>query len=552
MFANAVMNRRQLLRQSALAGGAWSLATIAPKAFSASDAPALRYAGHLGAFNPSRTHFPSIIVGSGYGGAVTALRLSEVGEPTLMLEMGQLWDQPGRDGKVFCKMARPDERAMWMKDRTEAPLSRFLWLDVIDKSIPAYAGVLDRLNFKHMSVYLGRGVGGGSLVNGGMAVTPDRSTWERMLPIVDAERMYGNYFPLARHMLGVATAADELLENSDFYRYTRVSRRQADNASLHTVRVPNIYDFDYMLQEDQNLVPRSAFAGEIIYGNNAGKRSLDQTYLARALQTQSFALKYLHRVDRFWQTEQGQFRLEVSELNSFGDVVTRKQLSCDRLFLCAGSVGTSSMLVKAKGRSELPRLNAKIGQGWGNNGNVMTARANHIWNTTGRHQSTIPIMGIDDWNNPDAPVFAEIAPFPTGFETWVSLYLAITGNPHRGYFSYNPQTDDSELNWSETFNQESIRMAKSLFDRLNQANSTIYRSDLFGGRRTFAEDFTYHPLGGCVLGEATDAFGRIREYPGLYVNDGALIPGNTGVNPFLSITALAERNIDEIRSNDLG
>ncbi len=52
------------------------------------------------------------------------------------------------------------------------------------------------------------------------------------------------------------------------------------------------------------------------------------------------------------------------------------------------------------------------------------------------------------------------------------------------------------------------------------------------------------------LGEATDDFGRIREYPGLYVVDGSLIPVGIGANPSLSITALAERNVEHILETD--
>ncbi len=65
----------------------------------------------------------------------------------------------------------------------------------------------------------------------------------------------------------------------------------------------------------------------------------------------------------------------------------------------------------------------------------MVARANHLWNYTGTKQSAIPALGIDGRDDPQYPCFAEIAPFPTGYETWISLYLAITKNPERGYFS---------------------------------------------------------------------------------------------------------------------
>ena len=65
------------------------------------------------------------------------------------------------------------------------------------------------------------------------------------------------------------------------------------------------------------------------------------------------------------------------------------------------------------------------------------------------------------------------------------------------------------------------------------------------------DSFTAHPLGGAILGQAADAYGRMEGYNKLYVMDGAMINGNTGaVNPSLTISALAERNIENILMND--
>lgn len=65
-----------------------------------------------------------------------------------------------------------------------------------------------------------------------------------------------------------------------------------------------------------------------------------------------------------------------------------------------------------------------------------------------------------------------------------------------------------------------------------------------------AAGFTAHPLGGAVLGKVTDDFGRVKGHKGLHVMDGAAIPGSTGaVNPSLTISALAERNIAAIVKN---
>lgn len=496
-------------------------------------------------------HYDAIVIGTGYGGAVSALRLGEAGINTLMLEMGQLWDQVGADGKVFCSMTDPDKRAMWFKNRTETPLSSFLWIDVLNQNIESHAGVLDRLNYENMSVYVGRGVGGGSLVNGGIAMVPKRNYFEEILPEINAGEMYGTYYPRANQMLGAGLIPDSLLENSDYYQFTRVSEKQAKRAGFETVLVPNVYDFDYMLKEEEGTVPKSAYGQEVIYGNNGGKRSLDKTYIADALGTGYVTLKVLHKVERIIPLDNGGYQLQVVEIQPNGNIVATHNFTCDRLVLGAGTMGTSSLLVKSREIDDLPKLSDEVGKNWGNNGNIMTARANHIWNPTGTSQSTIAVMGIDDWNNPTHPVLAEVAPLPAGIETWVSLYLAITKNPERGHFTYNNAADKVELNWGANQNAPSVSAVKNMFDKINDTHNTIYRYDLFGNNKAFADDFTYHPLGGCVIGKATDNYGRLKGYKNLYVNDGSLLPGGLGANPFVTITALAERNIEHIIKNDI-
>lgn len=493
---------------------------------------------------------PVIVIGTGYGGAVTALRLAEAGVPVVMLEMGRLWTQPASDGKVFCKTLSPDGRAMWFKDKTEAPLKTFLGLDVINKKIPRYAGVLDRVNYDEMSVYVGRGVGGGSLVNGAMAVTPARWYFEQMLPSVNADEMYGTYYPRANAQLGVNQVDPAWFETAACYRYARVARATAAQSGFKTVFVPSVYDAKYMEAELANKVPRSALAQEVIYGNNAGKLSLDKTYLADAVGTGRVTIYTLQEVRRIEQQANGDYLLTVNHIDEFGTLLYTSQISCGKLFLGAGSLGTSELLVRARDTGTLPKLPSQVGQGWGHNGNVMTARANQLWNPTGSLQSTMPAMGINDWSNPVNPVFAELTPLPTGFENWISMYLAITRNPERGHFDYDATTDTARLRWTRDQNTITVNAAKSMFDKINKQQGTGYRTDLFGGGKAFADDFCYHPLGGCVLDVATDNIGRVKGYQNLYVTDSALIPGSIGVNPFVTITALAERNIERVLAQD--
>ncbi|WP_405062497.1 GMC oxidoreductase [Kribbella sp. NBC_01505] len=496
-------------------------------------------------------YVPALVVGTGYGAAVTALRLGAAGIKTTMIEMGQLWTTPGKDGKVFCSTLSPDRRSMWFHRKTAAPLDTFLWLDVVNRDLGTpYAGVLDRIDFPNMGVYVGRGVGGGSLVNGGMAPTPRRAYFEKMLPQVDADAMYKRYFPLARRMLGVNTIDPKYLEQTPVYKYARVSRRHAHQAGFKTSVVPNVYDFNYLRREEKKQVKRSALAGEVIYGNNHGKQSLDKTYLADALGTGNVTIRTLTRVTTIRQQGKG-YLVGLEQIDAWGKVIRRSEIACGSLFLGAGSVGTTELLLRARETGTLPNLPAAIGNGWGTNGNVMTARANHLWDPTGSLQSTIPTLAIDNWNHPKYPSFAEIAPLPVGIETWASLYLAITVNPERGRFTYNHGTDRADLHWGASQSTPSIRSAQFLFDKINKAIGTTYRRDLFTGNRAFAADFCYHPLGGALLGKATDNYGRVRNHPNLYVTDSSLIPGSLGVNPFVTITALAERNIAQVLATDL-
>jgi cholesterol oxidase len=83
-----------------------------------------------------------------------------------------------------------------------------------------------------------------------------------------------------------------------------------------------------------------------------------------------------------------------------------------------------------------------------------------------------------------------------------------------------------------------------VFDKVAHVNGVDYRDDIFEGK-VLAPN-TVHPMGGCVRGNATDSYGRVKGYDKLYVNDASLIPGYLGCNPFMSITALAERNIEGI------
>ncbi|AWZ06629.1 MULTISPECIES: GMC oxidoreductase [unclassified Streptomyces] len=541
--SNGVSRRGFLGRTGSILGAMALSAQIAPSQAQAATSGAAA-AGPI----DNGAHVPALVIGTGYGGSVAALRLAEAGVDVHMIEMGMAWDTPGSDGKIFCNTTTPDYRAYWLRTRTKAPLSNFLGFP-IDKNVPRYTGILDAEEMGGIIVYQGRGVGGGSLVNGGMAVTPKRSNFAAVLPSVDAEEMYSTYYPRANAGLGVGLIDPAWFDTVDCYQFARVGRKHAQRAGFPFVFVPDVYDWDYMKQEAAGTVPKSAVAGEILYGNNAGKKSLQQTYIAQAKATGNVTISPLHKVTSVSPASGGGYTVVIDQINTTGDTTGTKTVRADKVFFAAGSVGTSKLLVRLKATGALPNLNNEIGKGWGDNGNVMCGRANHMWDATGKVQASIPCGGIDNWDAGGA--FAEVAPLPTGIETYASFYLSITKNPHRAEFTYNAASGGVELNWQTAWKQPSIDMAKTIFDKINKKEGTIYRTDLFGTNKIWGDHLTYHPLGGAILNKATDNYGRLHGYTGLYVIDGALIPGNTSVNPFVTITALAERNIEKIIATDL-
>ncbi|MFF0290618.1 GMC oxidoreductase [Streptomyces sp. NPDC005262] len=510
--------------------------------------PARAGTGSAAAPIDSGAHVPALVIGTGYGGSVAALRLARSGVDVHMIEMGMAWDTAGPDGKIFANTTSPDSRSYWLRTRTKQPLSNFLGFP-IDKDVTRSTGILDAEEFSGITVYQGRGVGGGSLVNGGMAVTPKRENFAAVLPSVDADEMYGIYYPRANAGLGVGTIDPAWFETAACYQYARVGRKHAQRAGFPFVFVPTVYDWDYMKQEEAGTVPRSALAGEILYGNNYGKKSLQKTYIDRIRATGRVVISPLHKVTSVAPATGGGYTVVIDQIDTGGATTATKTVTADRVFFAAGSVGTSKLLVKLKATGALPGLNDEIGKGWGDNGNVMCGRANHLWDPTGSLQASIPTGGIDNWAAGGA--FAEVAPLPTGIETFASFYLSITKNPNRAEFAWNAATGKVDLNWQTAWKQPSIDAARTIFDRINQKEGTIYRTDLFGTYKIWGDHLTYHPLGGAVLNRATDNYGRLHGYSGLYVIDGSLIPGNTSVNPFVTITALAERNIEKIIATDL-
>src|SRR5690606_11376283 len=144
--------------------------------------------------------------------------------------------------------------------------------------------------------------------------------------------------------------------------------------------------------------------------------------------------------------------------------------------------------------------------------------------------------------------FAEISPLPMGMEVWTALYLLINKVPKFGKITFDKTTDRIDIEWNEEHYSNMLENAKYFIKRMNKANGGTPSGLLWN--RGYGPDICYHPLGGAVLGKTTDLYGRVKGYQNLYVTDGALIPAGIGVNPFLTITAVAEHCIHKIIEED--
>jgi cholesterol oxidase len=493
-----------------------------------------------------REHSEAVVIGTGYGGAVVAKRLGEKGVAVQMLEMGRFWNAPGSDGKVFCGINAPDGRAMWFRNKLE--LGGLMPID-LDIPVTREAGILDVVQSPNMAVYCGRGVGGGSLVNMAMLVIPPRDVLARTFPGLDVDVLLSTYYPRALGVLRGNSVRREFWERTPWYQYSRVGYAASRAAGFDSQFLTSGYDYAYMEQEEVGTVPGSALNAEAGFGNNYGKHSVDKNYLADAVATGNVSIASLHIVREIRRDAGGLYVVSANAIDLSGKLVARKEITCSHLFLCGGSMGTSQLLVRARETGTLENLNDAVGSAWGPNSDIFVMRGNALWNPIGDQISTVPATGFRTVDQQGKAVFSMDIPFPLGIETFLSFNVVMTENPESGTFVYNPVTDSAELVWHAEQNAPAVASARFVFDKINRENATDYMSGLLLGKE-FLDNTTYHPVGGCPLGTATDDFGRVRGYDKLYVADSALIPRGLVANPALTVAALAERNIERILAED--
>lgn len=518
--------------------------------------------------------FDVVVVGSGFGGAVTACRLAQSGARVLVLERGRRWDPetyPRNSGDP------------WLY-RHDAPAKHHGWLDL--------------RFFRGMAVAQGAGVGGGSLCYSSVVMDAGPETFEEGWPREITPAELAPHADRVRRMLRVQTIPDgqrtprhELLE--------RAAERVGWGDRAGPVPLAVSFDEEYHYDLPDPLDPRHSKSftndqgvrqGTCVHLGNCdigcdvqAKNTLDLNYVPAA-EAAGAEVRPLHVVRTLSPVAGGGWRLAYERLGD-GDPVPG-EVTADRVILAAGSLGSTEILLRAREAGDLPDLSPRLGHGWSPNANFLTPDVYPKDVEVEQGIGPTITAGIDlmDGSARGERFFLEDDGFPNVLLNAVRSRLDEGGGWHlvawllrrhleRGLEEKNPlqqimvwlgeglDAHDGRLHlrrpWYAPWKGRrlaldwSVRRSRGVIDAIVDAHRRL--SEAAGGDlripvwwHFFRALVTVHPLGGCCMGDGpaagvVDHRGRVFGAPGLYVIDGAILPRPTGRNPSLTIAALAER-----------
>ena len=525
------LNRRSFLGATAVAGLAAISGTGIARAANGSS-------GRRTQVPLTREDHRVIVIGSGFGGGVAALRLAQAGVPVHVLERGRRWPT-GPNADTFPSATAPDKRMLW---HGSSP-------NLFGKPVPfdPYVGLLEAVPGENMTALCAAGVGGGSLVYQGMTLQPSQAVFEEHFPVdLDWTTLNRVHYPRVARMLQLEQAPDALIETPN-YQAARVFAESARRAGLPVSKIPMPIDWNFALDEIQGRMKPSYTNGAGAFGvNNGGKHSVDVTYIAAAEATGLATVATQHNVTNVERAADGRWTVLVDRIDSDGTVLENKILTTGALIMAAGSLNTTKLLVRAGAIGSIPDLPDQLGQGWGTNADRI-----YVWSSIeqqfGAPQGGPVVYGSLNWDDPRAAhtvIQASIPPF--SFDARSTMLVGFGVSNGRGHFGYDSARDQTQLHWP--VEGDSIIQVGSI-------DPTVRRIAGSGSMLTDTNALfpsTWHPLGGANMGPVCDLDGRVHGQPGLYVLDGALMPGNTAAcNPSMTIAALAERALDNIVARDL-
>ncbi|MFU9028952.1 GMC oxidoreductase [Rhodococcus erythropolis] len=479
-----------------------------------------------------------VVIGSGFGGGVTALRLAEAGVPVTLLERGIRW-QTGPNAETFPHPASPDKRILWHQSNPT--------LFGRPAIFEPYAGLLETVTGENMTAICAAGVGGGSLVYQGMTLQPEEAVFNTHFPEeLDYARMDRVHYPRVARMLQVETAPDELISSPN-YEAARVFARNATRSGLPVSKIPMPIDWNYALAELRGEMKPSYTNGDGALGvNNGGKHSVDVTYIAAAEATGLVNVETLHQVTDVERAADGRWRVYVDRTDISGKILENKILTTDALVMAAGSMNTTKLLVRAAATGRITDLPDELGAGWGTNADRI-----YIWSDLaenfGATQGGPVVYGSRNWDDPHNAFTVIQASFPpVAFDAHSTVMVGFGVSSDRGRFVYDSVRGEAVLRWPRD-GDSAIQQG-----HIGPAAQRIAAGGLLTDTNALLPS-TWHPLGGACMNSVCDLDGRVLGQRGLYVLDGALLPGNSAAcNPSMTIAAVAERALENIVKDDVG
>lgn len=524
-----------------------------------------------------------IIVGSGFGGSVSALRLAEKGYRVLVLEKGRRW--------------RPEEFV-----RTNWNVRRWLWLPAL-----ALRGPFKMTFLRHITALSGVGVGGGSLVYANTLPVPTPAFFSapQWRELADWQRELEPHYRTALRMLGAVpnphlTYPDEVL---------------ADVARDLRLPPPRATDVAVFFGEPGVTVPDPYFGGEgparagcrLCGGCMTGcrynaKNTLDRNYLYLA-ERRGVEVRPEHEVT--WirplrDDPSGGFELEArTGLRWPSWRRGRVSFRARRVILAGGVVGTVPLLLGLReSPAGLPRLSPRLGDFVRTNSEallgVVSRRRDRKMSEgvaitsilqTDPHSTLEPVRYSEGsgffrlLQTPHAPGNGPLGRIALSFvaafrhplatlraytvpdwarHTMILLYMR-TIDSHLALrrrrtirTGYRRGTDSTLASGPAPTAAipEATELAERVAAKVDGYVGSLATETILG------IPTTAHLLGGAVIGGSPEqgVIGpdhQVWGYPGLYVIDGSAIPANPGVNPSLTITALAERAMTLIPAKSL-
>jgi len=513
------------------------------------------------------SHFDFLIIGSGFGGSVSALRLVEKGYRVAVLEQGA--DFSGGD---FAK--------------TTWDLRKWLWMPRL-----GFRGIMQLRFFRDVTVLAGSGVGGGSLGYACTLPTPKASFFQApsWANLADWQRELAPHYETARRMLGVAKVPQLFPADRVLLRVAE-KRGQVENFQVPEVGIyfgdAGRVTADPFFGGEGPDRRGCRFCGACMTGcRHDAKNSLDKNYLYLARRGGLTLLANTEVIDV--APEAGGYRVRaLSGESGLSFRRTERSFSADRVIFSAGALGTVELLLRLKQKGSLPELSTELGrrvrtneesliavtvnsrersmsEGVAIGSLLQTDERSHIeavrygqgsgtWrllalphvasNLPGLIKIVLalfsilrhPIRFLRAWLVPDWAKYTAILLYMRSFEGSLRFKL------RRGPFGTSMGSTVDGGPKPRAYMPEASKLAEEYAREADGVAVAMFTETLLN------VPTTAHLLGGCCMGTSAadgviDAQHRVFGHPGLYVIDGSSVSANPGVNPSLTITALAER-----------